>query len=97
MFKVRCRIERGGFSGERTFEVTLPDGKRLVGAADIQYLCDAGGNPLPDDQPPAGTVLEGFVNCRLVRWGDDDQVLVEFPSTDLMRVPEDELIEAVCA
>lgn len=92
-FHIRCTIERGGFSSERTFEVETSDGGKLVGSADIRYLCDENKNPLDDDEPPFGQRISGFVKCRWIRPIDNQNVLIDLPSADVIHVPADELHE----
>ena len=93
LFHIRCTIERGGFSSERTFEVRTSDGGKLVGTADIQHLCDENQEPLGDDEPPCGVVISGYVKCRLIRQGDNQTVLVDLPSDDVIYVRAGELLE----
>ncbi len=92
VFWIQCKIERGGFSSERTFEIETPQGK-VVGTAFVAHLSDENRKPLGPDIPPVGEQIKGFVKCRIIR-RKDDQALVEFPSTDVMYVPSDELVPA---
>lgn len=86
---VRCAIELGGFSSERTFEIDLGDGEKLVGTALLEYLRDENFEKLDDDDPH-GERIEGFVACRVLRRTETD-IWVEVPSADVIRVP----VEAV--
>ena len=92
---VKCAIERGGFSSERTFEVVMPDGSKLMGTADLEYLQDLNGNPLCNDEPLPGERLTGFVTCRVIR-RVGEEMLVEFPSTDVVRINESQFEEMAC-
>jgi hypothetical protein len=88
---IPCQIERGGFSSERTFTIKLADGNALVGTAHVDHLRSEDREPLDDGQPPFGTVLEGFVQCREIE-NRGDIVIVEVPSADVIQVPREELV-----
>lgn len=95
-YHIPCTIERGGFASERKFTIAHRDGQ-LVGTADIEYLCNENREALNDDEPPLGQVINGFVKCRKIRdVNEGGSVLVEVPSTDLVLVPEGDLVEAAC-
>ena len=82
----KCKIERGGFSSERTFEITLRDGHKLVGTAHVGYLFDENHEPLDDDTPGFGEAIDGFVECRVVRQIDPETIVIDLPSADVARV-----------
>jgi hypothetical protein len=90
---VRCNIERGGFSSERTFEIELADGDRVVGTANVQHFLDNEGRPLDDDVPPFGVTLHGMVRCRVIEQIDERTAIVDIPSFDLVEVPRDSITE----
>jgi hypothetical protein len=92
-FLIRCIIERGGFSSERSFEVQTSDGGKLIGTADVEHLCDEAKNPLDDDEPPYGERMSGFVKCRSIRKIDQQTMLIDLPSADVVHVPAGELVE----
>lgn len=75
---VPCRIQRGGFSSERTFEIREGD-KSSMGTADVDYLRDGSWNHLDEDEPDENVVIEGYVQCKVLRTIGDDQVLIEVP------------------
>ncbi|MGH7199025.1 MAG: hypothetical protein ACREJB_00360 [Planctomycetaceae bacterium] len=91
-YLIRCKIERGGFNSERTFEIELPDGCKLVGVAFVEHLLDENKGPLDEDTPGYGEQIEGFVKCRRIRQIDEQKVLIEVPSSDVIHVPNDELL-----
>lgn len=92
VFWIPCKIERGGFSSERTFEIDTPEGK-LVGTAFVDHLRNKQRKPLDETMPAAGNQIEGFVKCRIIRH-QDDRVLVEVPSADVVNVPSNDLVPA---
>ena len=91
---VPCLIKRGGFSSERTFEIQLPDGQKLVGLAYVAYLLDADKTPIGPNIPAPGEAIEGFVQCRVLQEIDENTVLIEVPSSDVIRFPADTLAAA---
>ena len=91
---VPCQIRRGGFSSERTFEIQLPDDQKLVGLSYVAYLLDANKTPLGRDVPAPGEAIEGYVQCRVLREIDENTVLIEVPSSDVIRFPMDTLAAA---
>ena len=99
MFRfIECKIERGGFSSERVFEISLA-GKKIRGLSYVDFVCKEDGEPL-GDEPPPGESIAGYVQCRVIRATTKDRVLIELPSTELVDVPissltaADELIAA---
>jgi hypothetical protein len=61
---VKCRISRGGFSGERIIKVDLIDGSEHVGLAPTHYCWGAEGKPLGQDDPPIGDSTDGIVAAQ---------------------------------
>lgn len=88
---IPCKIERGGFSGERTFTISLANGEALVGSAHVDHLRTGDRKILDAGQPPFGEILDGFVRCREVEVRDQS-VVVEVPSADVIQVTKDELV-----
>jgi hypothetical protein len=93
-FYMPCVIERGGFSSERCFEVELQDGDKLVGLAFVEYVLDENMKPLDKNSPAFGKPIRGFVQCRLLQQIDEKTVLIEVPSSDVIRVPAEKLAAA---
>lgn len=91
MFFIPCEIERGGFTSERTFEISVDSGK-LIGTADVEYLRTEGRQHLDEDTPSYGEKIRGFVACRKIR-EEDDEVLVEVPSSDMIHVATKDLLD----
>jgi len=89
---IPCKIERGGFAGERTFTIQMTNGEALIGAAYIEYFCDENQRPLTEDEPPPGVIINGYVACREIRRQDDGTVIVEVPTSDIIAVPTSDLI-----
>jgi hypothetical protein len=90
-FYIPCRIERGGFSSERTFEIDLPNGMLVVGTSDVRYLRDEGKQPIDEEVPGFGESTSGFVKCRVLRH-EDSSVLIEVPSSDAVYVSKNSLV-----
>ncbi len=91
MFFIPCEIARGGFTSERTFEISVDSGK-LIGTADVEYLRTEGRQHLDEDTPSYGEKIRGFVACRKIR-EEDDEVLVEVPSSDMIHVATKDLLD----
>jgi hypothetical protein len=91
-FHIPCKIERGGFSSERTFTIPSVDSEPLIGVAYYEYFLDADKNPISDDVPPEGQIIDGFVMCRVVRRVDHLTVVVEVPSSDTIAISEKALV-----
>lgn len=77
---VPCKIERGGFSSERTFTIVRDDGEEIQGTANVEYLRGSDFGPIPDDQPPEGEVISGYVQCRIVQSIGNGRVILSVPS-----------------
>ena len=89
---MKCKIGRGGFSSERSFEIELADGSKLVGTADVRHLMNEKKEGLTDDAPQFEEMVDGFVKCRILRSDDKDRFVVEIPSADVVRVNQDSLV-----
>jgi hypothetical protein len=92
-YLMECMIESGGFSGEKTFEIDVPNGDRLIGTASIDYVRDENRQPLDEATPGYGERIRGFVVCRKIRQTDGNRILIEVPSTDVIHVDSDVLID----
>jgi hypothetical protein len=88
---VPCQIERGAFSSERVFEITLADGS-TAGLANVRYLRNESQQPLDADSPAPGEKIRGFVQCHVIQRAADGTATIEVPSTDMLHVPADELV-----
>ena len=91
IFYIPCEIERGGFTSERTFEISVDSGK-LIGTANVEYLRTDARHQLDEDTPSYGEKIRGFVACRKIR-EEDDGVLVEVPSSDMIHVATKDLLD----
>jgi len=89
---IACKIERGGFSSERSFEIELPDGGKLVGSAFFEHFKDENKYDLDEETPRYGEVVSGYVKCRVLREKEDGRVVVEIPSEDVIAVPAGDLV-----
>jgi hypothetical protein len=87
---LRCRISRGGFSGERVFRVTCYDGTEHVGAAPTHYCLTGNGNPLGPDVPQKGKPIDGWVEGMLVA-EDDRKLTVALPDGITIKIQPDQL------
>ena len=99
-FYIACKIEGGAFTSERTFTIPLSEDVRwqgetegkLVGTAHLDHLRTRDKKRLPEDEPPYGSTLDGYVLCRKIRALPDSRLLVEVPSADVIHVSEDAVI-----
>ena len=92
VFYIPCRIESGGFTSERTFEIDDFRGGILVGTAYMDHLRDINKKPLDEDVPGYGESIKGFVRCLKIKDIDENAVLVELPSADVIHVSKDDLV-----
>ncbi len=88
---VPCKIERGAFSNERVFKISIRGEGELFGTANVRYLRDE-DRQLLGDSPSFGEI-SGFVQCHIITQSNDGTVTVEVPSTDVILMPEDALVE----
>lgn len=93
-FKIPCTIERGGFSTERLFTVTI-SGEQNTFAGYYEHFLDGDGNPLELDSPPDGEVIEGYAKCRIIQRLEDGDFIISIPSSDSLVVPHEGLLEEV--
>lgn len=89
---INCRISRGGFSDERVFLLSLPEGE-YSGVASHRYLWNSDGSPLKEGEPPHGEVIEGSIAVRVVEVFDSGGVLVSLPDGEVIQMPVTALID----
>ena len=76
---LRCRITRGGFSGERVFRLMQADPvEEYVGAAPVDYCFHLDRRPIGIEEPGKGQPIEGLVTGRIIENGGS-LVRVLFP------------------
>jgi len=69
---LRCRITRGGFSGERVFRVAQADSaEEYIGAAPVDYCFHPDQTPIGPDEPERGHPILGLVAGRVIENGGD--------------------------
>jgi hypothetical protein len=74
-----CRIDAGGFSGERVVEVVSSEGKRVKALAPRHYCWTREGRPLQPEEPELGKALDGLVAARRLDNLPGGRVLVSTP------------------
>jgi hypothetical protein len=86
---IPCKITPGVFSSERFFTVELADGTTHKGLSPLDFLWDASGKPLKNEQVAPAVEPSGFVAARVVDVLPGDQVAVEVPDGEVIAVRRD--------
>jgi hypothetical protein len=86
------KIDRGGFSSERTFSVMKVDGSEYVGVCDVSYVFDAWRRPVTPEEPKEG--FGGYVQCRVLR-STETEAVVEFPDSQTTTVRTYHLVRSL--
>jgi hypothetical protein len=81
-----CRINAGGFSGERVVEVTRADGTETKILAPRHYCWTKDGRPLAPDEPTLGHPIDGLVAARRLRVLPNSHVVVNTPDGEVFAV-----------
>jgi hypothetical protein len=89
---VKCEIARGGFSGERVVAIKCLDGVPRKGLAPTDYCWTIAKKPLPEDEPPHGQVIDGYVAARQYGSKASGHVTIEIPDGEVMIVSADSVI-----
>jgi hypothetical protein len=84
-----CRINAGGFSGERVVEVLLADGTEQKVLAPRHYCWTRDGRPLAPEEPALGHPIDGLVAARRLRDLSNEQVVVNTPDGEVFVVSSD--------
>jgi hypothetical protein len=82
---VSCSIEKGAFSGERVFHLTLADGSEYFGVAPAHYCFKDPETAVSRDEPAEGASIPGFVEAILISNGGD-KAMVELPDGEAVQV-----------
>src|SRR5262245_4799135 len=80
-----CKLSRGVFSSERSFEVALANGEVYAGIAPRHFCWNAAGKLLGGDEATEDEV-DGFVAARFAYEIDGTQVAVEVPDGAVLAV-----------
>ena len=76
---VKCKLSKGFFSSERSFEVTLANGETHAGPAPLHFCWNAKGELLGKDEAVTGEI-DGWVAAHPLRQKlPGDQIAVEVP------------------
>lgn len=94
-YLIPCTIERGGFKSERTFQVDLSP-NAYVGIAYVEHFLSEGRQPLETGELTEKQPVVGFVKCRLVRDSGSNQVLVQVPDGELLKLDRDKIQRVHC-
>lgn len=88
---IKARIEQSGFSGERIFQVKLANGDPHRGLAPRQFCWNSRNNQIQEFDTDDN--IEGFVAARIIDVIDDDQLVVEIPSGEVIAVDKQDVTE----
>ncbi len=75
---IKCRLDRGLYSHERTYTIAAPSEGVYQGAVQVHFCRDARGNPIPDEYPEKNDV-GGEVQGVVVRLEENGNLLVAIP------------------
>jgi hypothetical protein len=89
---LRCKISRGGFSGERVVHVVGPDGKEYKGLAPTHYCWTEDGQRLGLEEPAAGNSIDGLVAAQRLVDLPGNQVVVTTPDGEVFVVSSDIMV-----
>jgi len=86
LVSIRCKIERGAFSGERVFSIKLVNGEEYRSLASVSYCQDEKGKPLAKNEPKGK--ITGFVKAIRVK-KERANMVVEVPDGQLIMVSKE--------
>jgi hypothetical protein len=63
---IRCKISRGGFSGERVFHISM-GATNHSGIGSRLHMWNRDGIPIGEGEPPIGEEMNGLVAARVLQ------------------------------
>src|SRR5262249_39069135 len=90
---LKCRLSKGPFSRERTFEVKLASGEDYAGAAPRHFCWNAKGALLGEGEAGSEAGVEGLVAAKLVDELEGGLRAVEVPDGEVLAVRDDQVVE----
>ena len=88
---IGCEISRGGFWDERVFQFKI-EGCDYSGVTTRRYFWTSAGEPIPEDEPPIGEKMQGFVAAYVIEVRHDG-ALVSVPDGQVLVVPMEALVD----
>jgi hypothetical protein len=88
---LRCRISRGGFSGERIVDIPLAAGGTYRAIAPHHYCWTREGRGLQGDEPARGQAIDGLVAARWLQEELGNRAVVSVPDGETLVVPAEAL------
>jgi hypothetical protein len=88
---IRCKISRGGFSGERVFTITA-NGVDHSGVGSRFYMWKEDRTPVDEGEPPIGQEIDGLVAARVLDI-DGTTATVTIPDGDVIEISVGELLD----
>ena len=85
LIAVECKLSKGLFSSERTFEVVLANQKRHSGPVPRHFCWNAEKTPLHGVEAEKEEI-DGFVAARIVDTLENDQIAIEVPDGEVLAV-----------
>jgi hypothetical protein len=92
MIAVKCRISRGGFSGERVVKLTSADGQERIALSPTHYCWNDRREQLQPGEPQTGEI-EGWVAAQEVRREPAGVVLITTPDGEAFEVKSGDIGE----
>ena len=88
---IRCKISRGGFSGERVFEIATGETNHS-GVGSRFHMWKSDRTPVDEGEPPLGQEIDGLVAARILE-SDGKTATVAIPDGEVIDISVDELLD----
>jgi hypothetical protein len=91
LLAIRCKISRGGFSGERVFDIAIANISHS-GVGSRIHMWNLDQTPVDKGEPPLGQKIDGLIAVRVLSQ-DAVTATVSMPDGEVIDIPVGELLD----
>lgn len=88
---IPCKISRGGFSGERVFEIAIGETNHS-GVGSRLHMWKLNGDMIEEGEPPLGEKMDGIVAARVLSV-EEGVATVSIPDGEVITILAEELLD----